>query len=146
MPLRRHKGLLALTSLALTVASPFAPLSAQPTPQQDGPQQGAPQQLEIVMANFSFTPSDIQLKAGQPVTLHFINRGSGGHNFIAAQFFAAASMDNATRAKLGEKGVVELAKGEHMDVTLTPKAGSYKVKCGHFLHASFGMTGSIKVS
>lgn len=141
MLLRRHKGLQVLTGLALTTTSLFTPLSAQPTSQQ-----GELQQVEIVLANFSFTPSDIQLKAGQAVSLHFINLGSGGHNFTATKFFAAANMDSATRARLGKKGIVELAKGERMDVTLIPKAGSYKVKCGHFLHAGFGMKGSIKVS
>lgn len=129
-------GLSALTSLALTIATVSAPLAAQ----------NQPHQVEIILANFSFTPSDIQLVAGKPVTLHFVNQGSGGHNFTAKEFFAAATMDSAIRAMLGKKGVVELAKGATMDITVTPKAGDYKVKCGHFLHASFGMTGTIKVS
>ncbi len=47
--------------------------------------------------------------------------------------------------RLGKKGVVEFAKGEAMDVTLTPKAGIYKVKCTHFLHAGMGMKGTITV-
>jgi uncharacterized cupredoxin-like copper-binding protein len=105
-----------------------------------------PANLEITLANFSFTPSAIALKAGQPVTLHFVNKGSGGHDFTAPQFFKAATMDAATRAKLGKKGHIDLASGQSADVTLTPKAGTYKVKCGHFLHAGFGMTGTITVS
>jgi plastocyanin len=80
------------------------------------------------------------------VTLHFENKGSGGHDFTAPQFFKAAAMDGATRAKLGSKGKVSLESGASMDVTLTPKAGSYKAKCSHFLHAGFGMTGTITVS
>lgn len=102
--------------------------------------------VDITLANFSFTPSAIALKAGQPVTLHFENKGSGGHDFTAAQFFKAATMDTGTRAKLGKKGRIDLGAGERADVTLTPKAGTYKVKCGHFLHAGFGMTGTITVS
>jgi uncharacterized cupredoxin-like copper-binding protein len=102
--------------------------------------------VDITLANFSFTPSAIALNAGQPVTLHFENKGSGGHDFTAPQFFKAAAMDGATRAKLGSKGKVSLESGASMDVTLTPKAGSYKAKCSHFLHAGFGMTGTITVS
>jgi uncharacterized cupredoxin-like copper-binding protein len=102
--------------------------------------------VDITLANFSFTPSAIALKAGQPVTLHFENKGSGGHDFTAPQFFKAAAMDAATRAKLGKKGRIELDGGTSADVTLTPKVGTYKVKCGHFLHAGFGMTGTITVS
>ncbi len=102
--------------------------------------------VDITLANFSFTPSAIALKVGQPVTLHFENRGSGAHDFTAPEFFKAASIDVATRARLGKKGRIELAGGTSADVTLTPKAGTYKVKCGHFLHAGFGMTGTITVS
>jgi uncharacterized cupredoxin-like copper-binding protein len=121
---------LALAALAVT-----APTAAQ-----------NPARVEITLANFKFTPSAITLRAGQPVTLHFENKGSGGHDFTAPQFFKAATMDAATRAKLGKKGRIDLGAGESADVTLTPKAGTYKVKCGHFLHAGFGMTGTITVS
>lgn len=124
----------ALTGLALLAASPVSP-SAQP----------AAEPVKVVLANFSFTPADLALEADKPVVLHFVNEGSGGHNFVAPEFFAAAQMDEATREQVGKKGVVELAKGESLDVPLTPKAGSYKVKCSHFLHAGFGMTGTVTV-
>ncbi len=120
----------------LTAAMVFAvPISAQ-----------TPARIDITLANFSFTPSTITLKAGQQVTLHFENKGSGGHDFTAPQFFKAATMDAATRAKLGKKGRIELAGGTSADVKLTPTAGIYKLKCGHFMHAGFGMTGTITVS
>jgi uncharacterized cupredoxin-like copper-binding protein len=106
----------------------------------------APKRVDIILANFSFTPAAIRLKAGEQVTLHFDNQGSGGHDFTAPEFFKAATMDAATRAKLGKKGRIDLSKGQVADVTLIPKAGTYKVKCGHFLHAGFGMTGTITVS
>lgn len=121
---------LALAALAIS-----APTAAQ-----------NPARMEITLANFKFTPSAITLRAGQPVTLHFENKGSGGHDFTAPEFFKAATMDAATRAKLGKKGRIDLSAGESADVTLTPKAGNYKIKCGHFLHAGFGMTGTITVS
>ncbi|MFC4291029.1 cupredoxin domain-containing protein [Sphingorhabdus arenilitoris] len=107
--------------------------------------QEATGKVEISLKNFKFTPADITLTAGKTVTLIFINEGTGGHNFIAKEFFASAQMDTETRTKLGKKGVVELNKGARMEITLTPKVGSYKVKCGHFLHAGLGMTGSISV-
>jgi plastocyanin len=125
MRTRLQMGLVALGISSLAIGAAPAPISAQTQPNK----------VEIVLANFNFTPSDIRLVAGRPVTLQFVNQGSGGHNFTAPEFFAAAIMDAATRAKLGKKGVVELAKSEGMEVTVTPKAGSYKVKCGHFLHA-----------
>jgi len=98
------------------------------------------------MANFSFTPEALHLHAGQSVTIHFVNNGSGGHDFTAAEFFSAATMDAANRTKVGgTKGRVSLGKGESLDVTLTPKAGEYPAHCSHFLHSSMGMTGKIHV-
>jgi uncharacterized cupredoxin-like copper-binding protein len=136
MNMRPLVKLAAFAVLAMPLTTSAAPIAAQANAKR----------VEITLANFSFTPSAIALKAGQPVTLHFENKGSGGHDFTAAQFFKAATMDAATRAKLGAKGRVSLDGGASMDVTLTPKAGNYKAKCSHFLHAGFGMTGTIKVS
>jgi plastocyanin len=131
--------LIALAACALL------PLSATHSSAQHAAQP-VPVRVNIVLANFSFTPSAIQLHAGKQVTLHFDNQGSGGHDFTAPEFFKAANMDAATRAKLGKKGTVSLGKGQATDVTLTPKAGTYKAKCSHFLHAGFGMTGTVTVN
>ncbi len=30
-------------------------------------------------------------------------------------------------------------------ITLVPRAGTYRLHCSHFLHSSFGMTGTIVV-
>ena len=98
---------------------------------------GAGSRVEIVLSNFKFAPETIRLKAGQRVTLHFVNEGSGGHNFAAPEFFAGVA---------GVKGgKIELAKGETREVTVTPRAGTYAVRCTHFLHTSFGMKGAIIV-
>lgn len=122
---------LALAALALSV-----PVTAAE----------APAKVTVTLANFSFTPADLHLHAGQPVTIHFVNDGSGGHDFTAAEFFAAATMDAANRARVdGAKGRVSLGKGESRDVTLTPRAGTYKVHCSHFMHSTMGMTGKLVV-
>jgi plastocyanin len=106
-------------------------------------QDAAPAKVEIMLANFSFTPASIHLAAGKPVTLHFVNAGSGGHNFAAPEFFKAATISAGAGAV--KDGKVELEKGAAADVTLTPTKGSYKAKCTHFLHAGMGMTGEIVV-
>lgn len=109
--------------LIVALAAPL-PVAAQTAPR-----------IEIVLSDFRFAPDTIRLKAGQRVTLHFVNRGSGGHNFAAPEFFGPAVTG----------GKVEVAKGESRDVTLTPGAGTYPVRCTHFLHSGFGMKGRIIV-
>lgn len=119
----------ALAALALSM-----PVTAAQTPAK----------VTVTLANFSFTPADLHLHASQPVTIHFVNEGSGGHDFTAEEFFTAATMDAANRARVS-KGRVSLGKGESSDVTLTPSAGTYKVHCSHFGHSALGMTGRVVV-
>ena len=103
-----------------------------------------PQPVEIVLSNFEFAPKKLHLRQGQSYRLHFVNRGSGGHNFSAPDFFAGAQIDPADTAAI-TKGGIELAKGETRDVRLKPAVGTYKVKCTHFMHSAFGMKGKITV-
>ena len=136
-----HRHLLTLAS-ALASALGFAhaaPAAAQP----DADWSRAPA-VEVVLKSFSFTPSTLRLRAGVPVRLT-LRDVKGGHNFAAPGFFAAARIAPADAAKVA-KGKVELRGGETVTIRLIPAAGTYKLACTHFLHAGFGMKGTIVVS
>lgn len=135
MPRIFHPALLAAGALIAAATAAFA--SVQPPSDS-----GAP--IEIILADFSFTPAALTLKADKPVTLRFTNRGSGGHDFTARAFFKAATMDAATRRGIA-KGKIALDKGARREITLTPARGRYTVHCSHFLHSGFGMKGTIIV-
>lgn len=109
-----------------------------------GVESGAPKRVEVILADFSYSPQTIGLRPNEQVVLRLTNRGSGGHNFSAPEFFAKARLDPASAA-LVSKGKVEVGKGASVDLTLTPAAGRYKLKCTHFLHSGFGMKGEIIV-
>jgi len=111
--------------------------SAQPAP-------ALPKVVAVNLANFKYSPNIIRLKAGVPVVLRLENKASGGHNFSAAQFFAAARLDAASMPRVRD-GTVEVPKHAVVDVALVPTAGRYPVKCTHTLHSTFGMNGSIIV-
>ena len=98
----------------------------------------------VDLTNFRFTPSQIQLRAGAPTVLQLRNDSSGGHNFAAPAFFAAARVDPAS-AGLIRNGRVEVPAHATVQITLTPAAGRYPLKCSHAFHATFGMTGTIIV-
>lgn len=101
-------------------------------------------QVEIILDNFSYGPEEISLKAGHPVTLRLVNRGSGGHDFSAPEFFKAAKVDAGSATAI-KGGTVEVAKGASVSIRLVPASGEYKLRCTHFLHSSFGMKGRIIV-
>lgn len=97
--------------------------------------------VEVRLSNFDFEPSTIHLKVGQPVVLHLTNTGSGGHNFAAPEFFAAAREVEGPV----QRGRVEVAGHQSADVRLTPAQGIFRLRCTHTLHSNFGMSGSIVV-
>jgi uncharacterized cupredoxin-like copper-binding protein len=101
----------------------------------------APRTVEVRLSSFDFTPNQIHLRAGEPVVLHLVNPGRGGHNFAAHEFFAAA------RGVSGpvSAGKVEVGSHGSAEVRLTPARGRYRLRCTHRLHTAFGMTGEIVV-
>jgi uncharacterized cupredoxin-like copper-binding protein len=120
----------SIATLCLT-----APAAAQPN-------WASAARVEVKLASFSFDPKLIHLHAGQPVLLHLVNGGSGGHDFAAKAFFAAATLRDPASVAGGR---VPLAGHQSRDVALVPRAGRYPLKCTHMMHATFGMTGEIVV-
>jgi len=103
--------------------------------------------VEIHLSNFKFAPQPIALVHGQPYTLRIVNDASGGHNLTAKAFFDAAQVTPHDRALIGAKGTIEVPAEQTREIHfVAPGAGSYAIKCTHFLHEGFGMKGSIVVS
>ncbi|MEO6388791.1 MAG: copper-binding protein [Croceibacterium sp.] len=98
----------------------------------------------IAVANFDFTPHEIHLRAGRPYELVLANTASGGHDFAAPEFFAAARIKPGD-APLVADGKVDLPGMATRTVHLVPAAGAYKLVCTHTGHALLGMTGQIVV-
>ena len=106
------------------------------------PAAAQPQAITISVFSFGFTPKPIHLRAGQPVTLTFVNQSSHGHDFTAPEFFAAS----AVSAGAAPGGKIPLAGNQTKSITLIPRAGTYPAHCSHFLHSSMGMTDQIVVN
>lgn len=129
----RQYGKIALASALLL----FAPMATA--------QNAAETQINITLTSFAFTPEVTTLDHGRRYVLHLDNQSGGGHNFAAQAFFAAATIAPADRAKIS-RGRVEVGGHSAVDIHLTaPAAGTYALRCTHFLHTGFGMSGSIVV-
>ena len=116
----------AAAALSLTL---FAPAAAQPA------------QLRIDVWSFGFAPRPIHLRAGQPVTLTFVNRSGSSHDFSAPAFFANARILSGSP----EDGEVDLPGHAVRTITLVPRAGNYRAHCSHFMHKQMGMQDAILV-
>ena len=117
----------AATALSMALS---APAPAQPAGQT------------ILVWSFGFSPHPIYLRAGQPVTLTFVNRSGSSHDFVARTFFANS------RILSGDvmEGMVDLRGGETKSVRLIPRMGRYGAHCSHFFHKQLGMTDQIIVN
>lgn len=105
--------------------------------------QPAPTTVDVTLSSFKFAPETIRLHHGQRYVMRLTNGGSGGHDFAAEKFFAAAQVAPGAPIR---KGSVEVGGGETVTITFTaPAAGSYPVRCTHFMHSAFGMKGEILV-
>ncbi len=98
----------------------------------------------VQLDNFDFAPRQIHLRAGRPYQLELANVASGGHDFAAPEFFAAARIAPADAA-LVTAGEVDVPGRTTRTVHLVPAAGTYKLVCTHLGHALLGMTGTIVV-
>ena len=95
----------------------------------------------INVVSYSYAPAPIALRAGQPVTLRFVNRAGKGHDFTATRFFSSAQILSGHV----EGGEVELRPGQVANVTLIPAAGRYNAHCSHPFHKMLGMHTTILV-
>jgi uncharacterized cupredoxin-like copper-binding protein len=106
----------------------------------------AQEQIHVSLTTYAFTPSTITLKVGTPYRLHLTNDSGKSHDFTAGAFFAASTVTPEDKAKVEEGSEIDLDAGQSVDITVTPnRAGTYPLTCSHFLHATFGMKGTIVV-
>jgi plastocyanin len=95
----------------------------------------------IALYSYGYNPDPIVLTAGKAVTLQFVNRSGGGHDFTAKKFFRSARIISGNVTD----GEIDLGGGRSASVTLVPAKGRYKVHCGRPFHKMLGMTGDIVV-
>lgn len=135
-----RRAIIPFLMATLFVAVPGAAPGATQTPDW-----GQAKSITIELSSFKFTPSSEALQRGAAYRIHFVNTSSSGHDFVAREFFAGSMIAPEDRAKITNGGV-DVEGGGSVDIRLVPnRAGSFKVHCSHFLHSSFGMTGTITV-
>jgi len=81
-----------------------------------------PQKIDIVASRFSYSPAEITLKRGQPVTLVF------------------HSTDVTHGLTIPELGITaEIRKGKDTEITMTPsRSGEFTGKCAYFCGKGHG--------
>jgi len=137
----RHPMMVPVTTLAVLSAAFLSPTGGFAQP----PDRAMAQSVTVELSSFKFTPAVLTLQRGKSYRLHFVNRSSRGHNFVAEKFFATSTIAAEDQGKVVD-GKVDLDGGEAADISLVPgQAGTFKSRCTHFMHSMLGMTGTITV-
>jgi len=108
------------------------------------------EELTIDLAEFSFTPSEITLTAGQPYVITVVNVGDVKHEFTAEDFFGTVAFRKAEDAsgefKAPAPREVEVFAGAAIELFLIPtQPGTYDLVCEIEGHFEAGMFGTITV-
>lgn len=147
--------IVALLTTGVLTASCAA---AQPAPTPSG---GA-RVIEITMKEFGFTPTTLQLRAGEKVTLRFRNLGKAEHEFMAGRqptpgkgyaddwiAKAATNVPDHTHpgeAHTGEGVRVSADWYASLNLLVPPEPGEYEFGCFVQGHYESGMKGKIVVT
>jgi cytochrome c oxidase subunit 2 len=112
------KPSVGMTTIALSLFALGTALAGQPR---------RPEHIEVVASRFSFEPSEITVKKGEPVTITF------------------RSKDVTHGLVIEDLGILRvIRKGRPQDLTLVPEtAGTFEGRCAHFCgrgHASMVFT------
>lgn len=106
--------------------------------------------LTIALSEFAFSPDRLTFQEGAPYRLSIENGGERAHSFVSEGFFEAI----AARKLTTPSGAVEhlylksiaFSPGEAKELHFVAvKPGTYELECTVPLHATFGMTGKIRI-
>ncbi len=108
------------------------------------------QTVTVRLSEYAFSPAALTFKKGAPYRLKIVNGGSAAHFFVSQGFFKAIAARGLKTAS-GETAhpyvkSIALGAGETKELSFVPvKAGRYTLDCTAPFHASFGMTGAIRI-
>ena len=110
--------------------------------------------VRIELSEYAFTPAQVTLKAGRPVTLKVVNTGRAVH-MLASQYLGSQDLeiegaDMEVDAPNGVK-YVKLQPGKSAEIKFTPaQKGTFdfacEVKTGGRTHRDRGMKGQLVVN
>jgi uncharacterized cupredoxin-like copper-binding protein len=124
-----------------------AEVAAKPTPLV------VPSTITVIANEFLFKPSQIDLKAGQAVTIRIVNAGQADHDMkssVPITGLVYTNSDNAPNEKVDNVANnnydVDFHVGTTAVVTFTPTSvGTFEFHCDQPGHANAGMHGNFVV-
>ena len=103
-------------------------------------------ELNVSLAEFTFTPTTFTIPAGQEITLNLTNKGAVIHEFVIMKAGKEVSIPFNDDDEPNIYWELEVKPGESATAKFTaPEAGEYQVVCGTEGHTEAGMIGKLTV-
>jgi len=103
--------------------------------------------IEVNMVEFTFTPDEFTIPAGQEISITATNNGAVNHDFVIFKFGTDAGDKFDDEDKENIYWQVEVGSGQSTTTTfLAPgEPGEYAITCGIEGHLQAGMSGTLVV-
>lgn len=122
----------------------LALLLSAPAAAQSEPEWRTAREYDVLLRAWAYEPRLIELPAGQPVRLHFVNNSRATMAFSAPRFFRAARLRPRDRDVV-QRGGFRLAPGERRSLELVAAPGRYSAHSSNLIHRTLGMSAEIRV-
>ncbi len=108
---------------------------------------GASTTIDVVFAEFTFTPAEFTVPAGQEITINTQNNGAVIHEFVIMNFGQTIGDNFGDEDEGNIYWEVETEPGQSGSTTFTAPSepGEYQVVCGTEGHFMSGMVGKLTV-
>jgi uncharacterized cupredoxin-like copper-binding protein len=108
---------------------------------------GASTTINVTFAEFTFTPSEFTIPAGQEITINAINNGAVVHEFVIMKFGQTVGGDFGDDDEGNIYWEIEAQPGASVTGTFKAPAepGQYQIVCGTPGHYMAGMVGKLIV-
>jgi uncharacterized cupredoxin-like copper-binding protein len=108
---------------------------------------GASTTINVAFAEFTFTPSEFTIPAGQEITVNAINNGAVVHEFVIMKFGQTVGDNFGDEDEGNIYWEIEAQPGSNVTGTFTAptEPGVYQIVCGTPGHYMAGMSGKLTV-
>lgn len=103
--------------------------------------------IDVAFTEFTFTPAEFTVPAGQEITINASNKGAVIHEFVIMKFGQTIGDDFGDEDEGNIYWEVEAEPGQDVTATFTAptEPGEYQVVCGTEGHFVAGMVGKLIV-
>jgi len=110
-------------------------------------ERGPTTDIEVNMVEFTFTPDEFTIPAGQEITITATNNGAVNHDFVIFKLGTDAGDKFDDEDKANIYWQVEVGSGQSTTTTFVApgEPGEYAITCGIEGHLQAGMSGKLIV-